>query len=191
MSTVDRGVEAGSQTGKLAGGMVGEDARLGPPSRDHKLAQSEQVGLVWFGAIIVVIIMTTCVSNVSSFQGCKNGPFCYTPPLLGMQGKYAEAEPLYERSQAIREKMLGPEHPDVAQSLHNRAELLKKQVDTREKSLSVRLSMNRCVYIFAHCSLAIPHGLSMQGATCRGRLSPPHEQQSQTRKAKYDFGPEW
>ncbi len=44
------------------------------------------------------------------------------------QGKYAEAEPLYERSQAIREKVLGPEHPDVAQSLNNRAGLLRSQV---------------------------------------------------------------
>ncbi|CAN0599470.1 unnamed protein product, partial [Laminaria digitata] len=30
-------------------------------------------------------------------------------------------KPLYERSQAIREKVLGPEHPEVAQSLNNRA----------------------------------------------------------------------
>ena len=39
-----------------------------------------------------------------------------------------EAEPLYERSQAIQEKALGPEHPDVAQSLNNRAGLLESQV---------------------------------------------------------------
>ncbi|CAM9733325.1 unnamed protein product [Scytosiphon promiscuus] len=43
------------------------------------------------------------------------------------QGKYEEAEPLYERSQAIREKVLGPEHPDVAESLNNRALLLDEQ----------------------------------------------------------------
>ncbi|CAN0531556.1 unnamed protein product [Ectocarpus sp. 8 AP-2014] len=41
-----------------------------------------------------------------------------------MQGKYDDAEQLYERSLAIREKLLGPEHPDVAQSLNNRAGLL-------------------------------------------------------------------
>jgi len=29
------------------------------------------------------------------------------------QDRYAEAEPLYNRSLAIREKALGPEHPDV------------------------------------------------------------------------------
>ncbi|CAB1118953.1 unnamed protein product [Ectocarpus sp. CCAP 1310/34] len=44
-----------------------------------------------------------------------------------VQGKHAEAEPLYERSQAIREKVLGPKHPDVAEVLNNRATLLKSQ----------------------------------------------------------------
>ena len=33
------------------------------------------------------------------------------------QGRYAEAEPLYKRSLAIREKILGPEHHNVALSL--------------------------------------------------------------------------
>ena len=44
------------------------------------------------------------------------------------QGKYGEAEPLYERSQAIREKVYGPDHPAVAESLNNRAGLLRQQV---------------------------------------------------------------
>ncbi|CAN0202624.1 unnamed protein product, partial [Pylaiella littoralis] len=43
------------------------------------------------------------------------------------QGKYAEAEALYERSQAINEKALGPDHPDLAATLHGRAGLLQKQ----------------------------------------------------------------
>ena len=38
--------------------------------------------------------------------------------LYRTQGKYAEAEPLYKRALAIREKTLGREHPDVAQSLN-------------------------------------------------------------------------
>ena len=38
-------------------------------------------------------------------------------------GRYAEAEPLYERALAIREKALGPDHPDVATSLNNLAVL--------------------------------------------------------------------
>ncbi len=46
--------------------------------------------------------------------------------LYRAQGRYAEAEPLYKRSLAIREKTLGPEHPDTAQSLENYAALLRK-----------------------------------------------------------------
>jgi tetratricopeptide (TPR) repeat protein len=35
------------------------------------------------------------------------------------QGKYDEAEPFYRRALAIREKELGPDHPDIASSLNN------------------------------------------------------------------------
>ena len=45
--------------------------------------------------------------------------------LYDNQGKYAEAEPLYQRSLAIREKALGPGHPSVAESLENYAALLR------------------------------------------------------------------
>ena len=34
--------------------------------------------------------------------------------LYRAQGRYADAEPLYKRALAIREKALGPDHPDVA-----------------------------------------------------------------------------
>ena len=43
------------------------------------------------------------------------------------QGKYAQAEPLLQRALAIREKALGPEHPDVARSVNNLAELYSAQ----------------------------------------------------------------
>jgi CHAT domain-containing protein/Flp pilus assembly protein TadD len=43
------------------------------------------------------------------------------------QGRYAEAEPLYQRSLAIREKALGRDHPYVATSLNNLAELYRSQ----------------------------------------------------------------
>jgi tetratricopeptide (TPR) repeat protein len=46
---------------------------------------------------------------------------------LNQQGRYAEAEPLYKRSLAIREKALGPDHPDVALSLNNLAGLYDNQ----------------------------------------------------------------
>ena len=45
---------------------------------------------------------------------------------VSAQGKYAEAEPLYEASLAIMEKALGPEHPHLATSLEKYAALLRK-----------------------------------------------------------------
>ena len=38
-------------------------------------------------------------------------------------GRYAEAESLFLRSLSIKERVLGPEHPDVAKSLNNLARL--------------------------------------------------------------------
>ncbi|MDD5036335.1 MAG: tetratricopeptide repeat protein [Methylococcaceae bacterium] len=42
-------------------------------------------------------------------------------------GHYSQAEPLYRRSLAIFEKVLGPDHPYVAKSLNNLAELYRMQ----------------------------------------------------------------
>lgn len=44
------------------------------------------------------------------------------------QGNYAEAESLFQRALTIKEKVLGPEHPEVATSINNLAMLLKIQV---------------------------------------------------------------
>jgi tetratricopeptide (TPR) repeat protein len=46
---------------------------------------------------------------------------------LDNAGRYADAEPLYKLSLVIREKALGPDHPDVAVSLNNVAGLYSKQ----------------------------------------------------------------
>jgi tetratricopeptide (TPR) repeat protein len=47
--------------------------------------------------------------------------------LYQREGRYADAEPLYQRSLAIREKVLGPDHPDVATSLNNLAGLYQSE----------------------------------------------------------------
>lgn len=47
------------------------------------------------------------------------------------QDGYAEAEPLFRRALAIWEKVLGPDHPDVARSLKNIAQLYR--ATNREK----------------------------------------------------------
>ncbi|MEM7796242.1 MAG: tetratricopeptide repeat protein [Cyanobacteria bacterium P01_C01_bin.118] len=41
--------------------------------------------------------------------------------LYESMGRYPEAKPLYERSLAIRETQLGPDHPYTATSLNNLA----------------------------------------------------------------------
>ena len=47
--------------------------------------------------------------------------------LYSTQGKYAEAEPLYQRALEIREAALGLEHPAVANSLYTLALLYQTQ----------------------------------------------------------------
>jgi tetratricopeptide (TPR) repeat protein len=47
--------------------------------------------------------------------------------LYRAQGRYGEAEPLYQRSLQIVEQQLGADHPDVATSLNNLAGLYKAQ----------------------------------------------------------------
>jgi tetratricopeptide (TPR) repeat protein len=41
--------------------------------------------------------------------------------LYKSQGRYSEAEPLYQQALALRQKLLGDEHPDVATSFNNLA----------------------------------------------------------------------
>ena len=48
--------------------------------------------------------------------------------MVTCQGRLDEAGPLYVRSLAIWEKVLGPDHPDVATALNNQAMLLQAQV---------------------------------------------------------------
>ena len=57
-------------------------------------------------------------------------------------GETAEAEPLYWRSLAIREKALGPEHRDVGTSLNNLAELYREQGRYAEAEPLYKRSLN-------------------------------------------------
>lgn len=51
----------------------------------------------------------------------ETGHYCFE------RAQYAEAEPLFKRTLAIRERVLGPEHPDTAMSLNNLAALYDHQ----------------------------------------------------------------
>ncbi|CAN0547894.1 unnamed protein product [Ectocarpus sp. 12 AP-2014] len=66
------------------------------------------------------------------------------PPTYRNSGKTEEAGPLYKRSLAIVEKDLGPDHPRVATSLKNLADLLESQGKYEEAApLLERLSLPR------------------------------------------------
>ena len=56
----------------------------------------------------------------------------YLAGLYQAQGKYAEAEPLYQRALAIYEQALRPDHPFTVTTLKNYASLLRKMQRTRE-----------------------------------------------------------
>jgi tetratricopeptide (TPR) repeat protein len=70
--------------------------------------------------------------------------------IMNEQGHYAEAEPLYKRALVIKEKALGPDHPDVALTLFCLAEnyagqglyadaepLLRRALDIRTRMLGI------------------------------------------------------
>jgi len=52
--------------------------------------------------------------------------------LYGTQGKYAEAEPLYNRALEIDEKFLGSDHPTTTTIRNNLAEIYKKMGEDEE-----------------------------------------------------------
>jgi tetratricopeptide (TPR) repeat protein len=62
--------------------------------------------------------------------------------LYKTQGKYGQAEPLYKRSLAIREKALGPDHPAVARSLGSLAVLYRK-TDRKQEAEKLELRVKR------------------------------------------------
>ena len=51
-------------------------------------------------------------------------------------GRYAEAEPLYQRSIATAERASGKDHPIIADGINNLAETYVKQVGTPMRSRS-------------------------------------------------------
>ena len=75
------------------------------------------------------------------------------------QGKYAEAEGLYRRALAIREKALGAGHPDVAATLNNLANL---SVATGSTGQALAFSRQATAKVIAHAATESPH--QRQGA---------------------------
>ncbi len=66
---------------------------------------------------VLWLCSTSAFAQVEQWQGHMDA----ATTAYQYHGRYADAEPLYERSLAILEKALGPEHPEVATSLNNLA----------------------------------------------------------------------
>jgi tetratricopeptide (TPR) repeat protein len=62
--------------------------------------------------------------------------------LYESQGKYKEAELLYQQALALRQKLLGDDHPDVASSLNNLAFLYKSQGKYKEAEPLYQQALN-------------------------------------------------
>ena len=89
------------------------------------------------GKVVVVVFQLFCAQQRA---GVVEQLFLRTPifdfhtaiqinhAVYCIQGNFSEAEPLFERCQAIQEKVLGPEHPSLATTLNNRALLSEEQV---------------------------------------------------------------
>jgi tetratricopeptide (TPR) repeat protein len=64
-----------------------------------------------------------------------------------VQGRYAEAEPLFRRSLAIRERALGLEHREVGTSLNNLAEFYRLQGRFTEAEINGIATEARATYL--------------------------------------------
>ncbi|PNW31396.1 UNVERIFIED_CONTAM: hypothetical protein BEN50_02795 [Euhalothece sp. KZN 001] len=76
---------------------------------------------------------------------------------LYKQGKYSEAEPLYEQALAMRKRLYDGDHPDVATSLNNLAGLYEAQgqYSEAEPLLEQALAMKKRLYGGDHPAVAI------------------------------------
>ena len=61
---------------------------------------------------------------------------------LGDHGRYLEADPLFQRALSMREQVLGPDHPDVARTLHDLANLYRAQGKYLEADLLYRRALS-------------------------------------------------
>ena len=64
--------------------------------------------------------------------------------MLADKGDYAAAGPLYREAVVMRRKLLGDEHPDVAESLKNLAGVLERRGEYAEAEELVRESLRIC-----------------------------------------------
>ena len=125
-----RQIRGGGGALQARAGDQGEGARRGPPRRGHNPQQS---GLVYDARQIRGGRGALQAGAGDRREGARRQTTPTWPTLNNLasvyqaQGKYAEAEALYKRALAIREKALGQDHPDVADILNNLAIVYENQ----------------------------------------------------------------
>ncbi|CAM9384158.1 unnamed protein product [Ectocarpus sp. 13 AM-2016] len=80
----------------------------------------------------------TSLGELESCEATADVASSYSSVGFLFNNQFSEAEKLHENVQAIQEKVLVPEHPNVATSLNNRAGLLTEQAITTTPSRSMR-----------------------------------------------------
>ena len=98
--------------------------------------------------------------------------------LYDSHGRFEEAEPLYTRALEIREKALGPEHPDTAASLNNLAGLYVSQGQYEEAEPLLKRARNHREGLRPETSQHRPHFEKLQPALAR----------NETRRGKHGSG---
>lgn len=93
-----------------------EDESFGPKHPDLAMGVTERARI-----FEQIMFRHTCTSDfdVTRYDA---------PSSTTLQGKYADAAPLYKRCQEIQEKVLGSDNASFAATLHSRAEVLQAQV---------------------------------------------------------------
>ncbi len=133
----------------------------------QRLSSGMDAGLISRSLLVVALI---CASPAWSQAGIAQGQSAQAPSEevqaaaelndraqeLYRTGRYAEAEPLYQRSLALREKIFGPMHAEVATSLNNLGLLYRAQGRYAEAESSYKrsLAMREQLFGAAHPEVA-------------------------------------
>ena len=88
--------------------------------------------------ILAAILMVTAFANAPAIARQDEGTALNKRLVeLYQAGKFSEAQPLAQRALAIWQKALGPDHPNVATSLNNQAEIYSERGAFRGCSHSI------------------------------------------------------
>jgi len=109
---------------------VAQDAAAQTAVADTLLAEAERlVGAGYPAALLPLLPHLRAVTEAAQPRG--DGQTARLDTALGntlrLLGDYAGAQPAYQQALALRERALGPDHPDTARSLNNLAELYRAQ----------------------------------------------------------------